>query len=480
MSELLLTVVGVALLLLVAADASWCDPEAAPVPIDLHLALMGGACVLYAVIVVVVMRRTTARSILWTLAGLAVILRVVVLTGPHRYNSDVWRYVWDGHVLASGMNPYAHAPDDPALDGIRDEAIYGRLNPAYNGIRTVYGPVATACFAVIGRAPPDPAWTIRAVMAAGDLLTFVLVAQLLACMNLPRGWSLVYGLNPLLLDSFAGRGQVDGILLPWLVAAALLVARRRYAVAGVALAAAALVKIVALVAAPILLAAVWRRNPRAAGRFAVTFGAGVVAGGWLWISAGPEAFTGLATYARHWRANESLFAVTEALGGAGLARIVALAGVTAVLIACLRRMHDPRDLPVRIGAVFAAVLLLAPAVFPWYVTWLLPFAPFLFASQRLKWAGVALLCWSGTVLLWYLRFLAYPPFDDPYWPRSAVVAAACQHMREPWRIIEYLLPAVLLATGLLFQARDRPDSHAPSERNTVTIARSMETKGHMA
>ena len=37
------------------------------------------------------------------------------------FDSDVWRYLWDGHVWAHGVNPYLHAPADPELDAWADE-----------------------------------------------------------------------------------------------------------------------------------------------------------------------------------------------------------------------------------------------------------------------------------------------------------------------------------------------------------------------
>ena len=102
--------------------------------------------------------------------------------------------------------PRAHAPADPALDAIRDGAIYPRLNPAYNQIHTVYGPVATVAFAGCVRAPGDAVWNVRVLMTLCDLLTLGVLLLLLGRCGLSRAWALVYALNPLLLDSFAQRG----------------------------------------------------------------------------------------------------------------------------------------------------------------------------------------------------------------------------------------------------------------------------------
>lgn len=104
----------------------------------------------------------------------------------------------------------------------------------------------------------------------------------------------------------------------------------------------------------------------------------------------------------------------------------------------------------RTAVILGAVLLLAPAVFPWYVTWLLPWVPFFLASPRWKGVGVAMLCWSATVMLWYCRFLAYPPLDDPYWPSLArMLQSAHARLSGPWRIVEYAPVFGLLLVALV-------------------------------
>ncbi|MHB1561976.1 MAG: hypothetical protein ACYC61_31395 [Isosphaeraceae bacterium] len=78
-----------------------------------------------------------------------------------------------------------------------------------------------------------------------------------------------------------------------------------------------------------------------------------------------------------------------------------------------------------------------------------------------RWFGWALVCWSGTVLVWYLRFLAYPPLDNPRWPGlAAFLVRLCAVMKEPWRLAEYLPVLVMVVLGLWSRRRsgtgDRP------------------------
>ena len=69
------------------------------------------------------------------------------------FDSDVWRYLWDGHVIASDINPYEYAPLDPSLDDITydnesDLFFWSdiRENVNYGHVPTVYPPLAEWVF----------------------------------------------------------------------------------------------------------------------------------------------------------------------------------------------------------------------------------------------------------------------------------------------------------------------------------------------
>ncbi len=456
----LLAALGGVYLLLVAA-AAWGGGAAVPLPIDLYLCALGAVFLVYAGMVRRLLRRRLSVGVSRWLMGVAVLARLIVLSGPHRANSDLARYLWYGHVLASGVNPYAHAPADPALVPLREGAFFASLNPAYNHIRTVYGPLAEVWFALCARLPGNRETLLRTLMTCGDLLTVWLLVLLLRQVKRPEEWALVYALNPLLLDSFAQRGQMDGLLLPCLAALALLLGRKEYGLAGGMLAAGALVKISALVLAPTVLCLAWRDGRRAFRSCLLGLAVVAAPGSLPLLAAGFEGITGILTFAADWRANASIFALIETAAGGGVARWIALIGVGAgVVLACRLCRSFPRGKPGTGNQVcvlvvpLLALLLFAPAVFPWYVTWLLPFSPLLLGLPRWRRIGWAVLCWSGTVCLWYLRFLVYPPLAAPRWPEAAArLRGLSAFLAEPWRVVEYAPVALLLGFGLAHALR---------------------------
>src|ERR1700747_3698895 len=74
-------------------------------------------------------RRTFRGSALWIIFIAAGLFRVFLLPlDPPRLSTDIYRYIWDGRVQGSGVSPYLFLPVDPRLGGVRDNAIYPRIN----------------------------------------------------------------------------------------------------------------------------------------------------------------------------------------------------------------------------------------------------------------------------------------------------------------------------------------------------------------
>ncbi|MCP4640940.1 MAG: DUF2029 domain-containing protein [bacterium] len=452
--NLVLAALGAILLLLIGIAALGGGGDA--LPIDVYLALLLAAFLVYGLAVLLIVHRPTLRGIARWLLVVAVLCRVLVLAGPHRYNSDVYRYLWDGDLVARGMNPYAAAPDDPTLDHVRTASpFYAGMNPDYNGIRTVYGPVAMAVFALCARVPGDSVWAVRCTMTAADILTILLLVRMLRALRLPEAYVLVYALNPLLTDSFAQRGQMDALMLPFLVLTVLALVKGRPLASGAALGTAILVKIVPVVLIPVVAVGVFRRGGSVR-RFVAGIALVCAAGCAPFVGAGWGALSGLATYAASWHANASLADILGILFGPW-AQGVSLVLLAAVVFALVRAGGDENDgarVPRAMAWTLLAVLLLAPAVFPWYLTWTLPFVPILLASARRSVLPWVLLVWSGTAPLWYMRFLVYTPVDEVQWTWLAdALSQAAEWIPEPWRVVEYGAVFLVLGIGAVQYAR---------------------------
>src|SRR2546428_4760060 len=67
------------------------------------------------------------RFVVLFVFSVAVGSRIIAFAAPPLLSDDLHRYLWDGKLLASGINPYDYRPLDPALQPFHDEH-FNRLN----------------------------------------------------------------------------------------------------------------------------------------------------------------------------------------------------------------------------------------------------------------------------------------------------------------------------------------------------------------
>jgi hypothetical protein len=388
-------------------------------------------------------RRTPGRRLTPLVLALAVLFRATLLLAtPPTLSDDVYRYNWDGRMSVSGVNPYAHAVNSPALAHMATPLRERVNNP---GMASPYLPVAQAYFGAIYRLAPESPLAFQAAAALLDLLTGLVVLALLRRVGLPGIRATIYLWNPLCVIESAHGAHVDALMVflmmlgLWL----LLTLRSRWP-SVLTLAAATLTKGLPLLILP-LVARRWRP-------WHVLAYAALLVGACLpyalcagWGLTGPMdgvgLFGALRLYGATFAFNGGLFAGCEALlvwllpaqadAMAGpVARGIMLAALGGVVLAAWRAgvrsvaddgvAHDGGDdltLLRRMAVPLAAYLLLAPTLHPWYVTLVIPLLPLLPSATgnddpatRLMWAA---LYGSWAVSLSYLLYLSQA-YADAY------------------------------------------------------------------
>ena len=333
----------------------------------------------------------------------ALLLRLLALPLAPALSNDLHRYLWDGRVVLAGENPYRLAPDDPALEGLRDRPDDGRWERLdHRSVPTVYPPVALGVFALAAGLPgPGPAREIalKLLLALADLAGCAALLALARALDLPPARAVWYAWNPLVVIETAGMGHLDALGVAAAVAAALWVVKRKAAGAGAFAAVGILAKLAPLLALPH-----WARR---SGKPWVTL---AVAGAVLLVALTPVALAtggvppGLVTYGVSWEFDgplyEPLHRTLVALDAgeavkAGLDRLkewtgehafwnrfypyayprlfakLALALLLAAAVACSLRDRRPVAGP---GVLFGVALLASATVYPWYLLWVLPWA----------------------------------------------------------------------------------------------------------
>jgi Glycosyltransferase family 87 len=307
--------------------------------------------------------------------------RLLLLVPPEPLSDDLYRYLWDGRLGNAGVDPFAYAPRAAELAPYRDDGIWPRIN--HPEVPTIYPPVAQFAFRAMDAARPSPR-TPRIAAVLFDLAAVLLLGLLLRQRGFDPSSALVYGWCPLaVLESGAG-GHVDTLgvaLLVGSLAAAAVARPARGFGAGLLLGLSTLVKPMAPLAAP----AMWFAPGGRRRTWWVAGGAVAMLAALPYADAGARLFTGLRTYAEHWRFNDAIYSVLVAAGaGPRGTRLVLAASTIAFAVFAGRRWRDPAAAA---ACAIAVALALSPTVHPWYALWLVPLLPF--APVPLARAGTA-------------------------------------------------------------------------------------------
>jgi hypothetical protein len=354
--------------------------------------------------------------------ALALLPRLVLLASTPALSDDLFRYIWDGKVIAAGIDPYRYAPNAPELAGLRDR-LWEPVNQKAQ--HTPYPPAAQAVFALTYQLAPGSIKAQQVVATLADLLVVGALLRLLARLGLPRGRVLLYAWSPLPMLHFAHSAHNDALMIAPLVLALALVAgprgtsRAARIGSGLALAFGGLVKLVPLLLAPPLL-----RRWRLPGTVALA--AGLALGILPFLNADLTILNGLGTEAGEAVFNDSLhYALTRLFAplGAPASTIVGLVSAAMLIAASLALALRPpaNELGlVRGGAsLLGLAILLNAVVEPWYLAWMLPFVAVLLhpGTAPRPFALTPMLGWlwlSGAVQLTDLTYLS--PEMARWWP----------------------------------------------------------------
>lgn len=329
---------------------------------------------------------------------LAAVWHIEFLRVPSDPHDDIHRYVWDGRLQRLGYNPYLVIPSDPAVQGLHTAETRTLNN---SNLPSPYPPGAELFFRAVTDIH-ESTFALRVAFVLCDLAIVLVLLDVLRWNRQAAHLVLVYAWNPLLAIEVAGSGHIDivGALLLLVSAAALW--RRWRAVAALTFGLAVAVKFLPLVLLPLY----WKRVRI---RDAVLAIAVVVLLYVPFLSHGRIPIGSLGTYVRSFRFNGPVFsAFSRVADPEVLAGLAVLVGFVAAV--WLRRTASDRS-PGAFAWPMAASLFCAPAVFPWYLVWLLPF---LSSASTLL-----IIVWTVSIfpvyIMWHFRTLGQPWGSLPDW-----------------------------------------------------------------
>jgi hypothetical protein len=217
-------------------------------PIVCLLILLGAAFLVYLIAIRVSATAKQNRALLATIVVSSLAFRVTLLPSTPIQEIDIYRYLWDGIVVSHGISPFRYSPqqvrdastEQPLEDDLARLVCYRDSNPVsrtilshihYPEVPTVYPPVSQVVFGAAALTTPRSATLqcrliiMKIWLVAFDMLTLVLVVQLLRVAGRSIGLAVIYGWCPLLMKEVANSGHLDTIAVFFTTLSVYLVAR---------------------------------------------------------------------------------------------------------------------------------------------------------------------------------------------------------------------------------------------------------------
>ncbi|GAB2871887.1 hypothetical protein [Hymenobacter ruber] len=352
--------------------------------------------------------------------GAALVFRLLWLPATPAFSDDIFRFRWDGLLVAHGVNPFQFRPDEIIADGARtalpDAAVRNAVLPEFQQLYrqlnsphyySVYPPVCQAVFGGAARLFPTSERgfiaCLRLVILAAEAGTAWLLLALLAAMGWPRARALRYLLHPLVIVELTGNLHFEALALCFMLLSIWLLSRQQWAKSAGALALGVAAKLLPLLVLPLLVR-------RLGGRRFLAY-AGVVAGTllvlfspFLSVALVVNVSRSLNLYFRSFEFNASIYYVLRPIGiwlttyneiariGPALALTSALLGLG---LAWRERRLTVASLAQTLLLMLTAYYALATTVHPWYLTLLIGLGALSRLRFPLVWGGLAVLSYAA-------------------------------------------------------------------------------------
>lgn len=382
------------------------------------------------------MLRATPISWVW-IFGAAVLARSILLFSEPVLENDFWRYLWDGRVLAHGINPYAHKPLDHALDAL--EVSY-RHQIGWKEYGTIYPPISILVFALSHLIAADSLFALKVILTAFDIGTGLLIVAWLKALKISPVWSALYFLSPLALKETANSAHLDSIAVFFSVAAGFLLYRGNIQKSSLKISVCGWLALALAVASklyPICFLPMFLKLDHRSRWIGFSLFLAVVALLYLpLIDAGAIGLSGTEAFARYWIFNAGLYRGIQKIAetllhfGAHLGLLQeawqgfllkndclakAFSGIIFAAFVGYRtlRASSITELPKELLLIAGVLLLLSPVVNAWYVLWVLPFACLTKDIPWLTFSYVVVMSyswWYSPDLAVYLRWAEYVTF----------------------------------------------------------------------
>lgn len=364
---------------------------------------------------------TATPKVLFYFIGIGIAMRLLLVFGMPNLSDDIYRFIWDGRLWWSGLNPFDQLPstyiEQGTLPPLLNQELYDLLNsPNYF---TIYPPVLQGIFVAATGLFPTNILASNIVMKlflfGFEIGTLLLLWKLFKLWNIPARTILLYALNPLIIIEVVGNLHFEGAMVFFLLLALYWLQKDKWQLSALAFALSVASKLLPLMFLPFLIPLLgWKRSFQ----YFIIVGVATL---FLFVPLFSVDFIynfgdSLNLYFQKFEFNASLYYLARWGGfqivgynliseiGPALALI---AGLSIVGLALFKyKGKTIKTLPLQWLIAICIYLLCTTTVHPWYTS--LPLVLCLFTRFRYP------VLWTGLIFLTYINY-SYAAYFENLW-----------------------------------------------------------------
>ena len=201
------------------------------------------------------MNRNNLKLLAWT----ALLFRLIFLFSLPNLSQDFHRFLWDGHLLIKGLNPYISTPNELISQNPFPGAaeLFEGMGSLSAGNHTNYPPLNQIIFALAalvgGKSVLGGVLFLRSIIIAADVGIFFFGRKLLRRLNLSENRIFWYLLNPFIIIELTGNLHFEGVMIFFLLVAILFLQKNKWVLSSIFFSLSVLTKLIPLIVLPLVI-----------------------------------------------------------------------------------------------------------------------------------------------------------------------------------------------------------------------------------
>jgi alpha-1,6-mannosyltransferase len=188
---------------------------------------------------------------------IAIIFRLLLIFSLPTLSTDYFRFLWDGQLLAEGINPFIHPPEffanDDFLSGINLKLYHQLSYKIYHSMYPPFTQVTGWIAATIGGdSILGGVIVLRVLVIVADTLNIWLIQKVLKLFGINSNRVLLYALNPLIILELTGNLHHEVYVILFTLLAVYFLEKKKLISSAVLMGMAVLSKLLPLIFLPLL------------------------------------------------------------------------------------------------------------------------------------------------------------------------------------------------------------------------------------